>query len=81
VGNHDYINCSQFLTGNHWLNCVKHLPNLTVVDTLVEERINNFNFVFLPFTPDGRFIEALDTGKTTRHVRVETSDCIFGHQL
>ena len=24
VGNHDYINNSQFLTDNHWMNCFKN---------------------------------------------------------
>lgn len=34
-GNHDAYFNSYFLTDNHWMNCLKHHPRLTVVDTVI----------------------------------------------
>ena len=70
VGNHDYINNTEFLSQNHWLNCLKSWKGLTVVDKpmMIE------GFVFCPYVYDGRFIEALD--------KVEdwmSAHCIFSH--
>ena len=32
VGNHDYINNSQYLSGNHWMTVFKGWENVKVVD-------------------------------------------------
>ena len=32
VGNHDYVNNSEFLTENHWMNSLKTVENLKIVD-------------------------------------------------
>ena len=57
VGNHDYRNNSQFLTENHWMNGVKEWENCIVVDKVFMIE----SFMFVPYVPDGRFIEALET--------------------
>lgn len=55
VGNHDYINNSQFLTSNHCMNCYKHFNNITVVDKVTEYK----NFLLVPYVPDKRFSETI----------------------
>ena len=64
VGNHDYINASQFLTDNHWLNSMKEWRNVIIVDKIVQHRLldeNNTLLVFAPYVEPERFVEALDT--------------------
>ena len=82
VGNHDYRNNSQFLTENHWMNGVKEWDNCVVVDKVVLLEIKNENknqkFYLVPYVPEGRFIEALET-----YCSVEewsTASSIFCHQ-
>jgi DNA repair exonuclease SbcCD nuclease subunit len=57
VGNHDYINNSQFLTSNHWMNILKNKQNIHIIDktTQIGEDL------FLPYVPPKRFIEAIET--------------------
>lgn len=57
VGNHDYKNNQQFLSDHHWMNALKMWSNVTIVDTVVEYN----NFLFVPYVPPGRFIEAIKT--------------------
>lgn len=61
VGNHDYRNNSQFLTENHWMNGIKEWENCIVVDKVVADKIMDRIFYFVPYVPEGRFIEALET--------------------
>lgn len=76
VGNHDIINNSQFLMENHWLTSMKEWNNTVIVDSVVVDTINEQKFVFTPYVPPGRFIEALNTiGDEWK-----TADCIFAHQ-
>jgi DNA repair exonuclease SbcCD nuclease subunit len=79
IGNHDYINNSQFLTTNHIFGPFKKWNNVTIVDAVVGIYIEEKYFVFVPYVPVGRFQEALDTlvkdGETW-----ELADCIFAHQ-
>ena len=76
VGNHDLYNNIQYLTDNHWLNALKEWNNVTIVDTVISENINGKNFIFSPYVPNGRFIEALNT----LDVDWKNADCIFAHQ-
>jgi DNA repair exonuclease SbcCD nuclease subunit len=75
VGNHDLINNSQFLTQNHWMNALKSNKNITVVDDVTEEIWEDKTVVLCPYVPNGRFVEALDTGGDWRE-----ADVIFAHQ-
>lgn len=62
VGNHDFAHNQVFLTPDHWLVVYKHgrIPRCTVVDTAVQ--IPGLTGVlFMPYTPDGRLIEALNS--------------------
>ncbi len=77
VGNHDMVNSAQFLTDNHWLYSLKLLDktNLVIVDKPIKEEINKVDFVFCPFVPDGRFVEALSRIDDWKSVNI-----IFAHQ-
>jgi DNA repair exonuclease SbcCD nuclease subunit len=61
VGNHDYISNSQFLTSNHWLNGLKEWENVTIVDSVVEHKVESIKFILAPYVSNGRFEEALST--------------------
>jgi DNA repair exonuclease SbcCD nuclease subunit len=80
VGNHDMINNSQFLTSNHWLNFMKEFKDVFVVDKVLRAKFahSEFDFVFVPYVPPGRFIEALDTLDSSSGWM--EADCIFAHQ-
>lgn len=81
VGNHDYIDNSQFCSENHWLAGVKGRScdgdaTLTIVDSPIA--IENGKIVMVPYVPNGRFQEALDLYLPEGTWR--TSWCIFAHQ-
>ena len=81
VGNHDYINNSQFLTDNHWMNCFKNKNNIHIVDKTIIYNHNNLNVIMSSYVPDGRFIEALNILQTTTSFDWTKADCILAHQL
>jgi len=75
VGNHDYTDCDQFLTDNHWMNALKMWENTTVVDRPYKFDIQGLKLTMCPFVKPGRFIEALDIIQNWRD-----SILIFCHQ-
>lgn len=78
VGNHDYINNQQFLTSNHWMNGLKEWPNIHVIDKPVffnSLKTGKPKYLFMPYVPVGRFIEALSTTADWKKCL-----CIFAHQ-
>jgi len=77
VGNHDRPNNSEFCTKNHSLAAFEEWENVYVIDTTKEFLIKDQKFVFVPYVPPTRLIEALDLlGKDSWL----DSLCIFGHQ-
>ena len=74
VGNHDYINNSQFLTENHWMHVLKGNDSMTIVDNVVEEEWEGRKVVLLPYVQPGRFVEALSSCEW------RDADLIFAHQ-
>jgi DNA repair exonuclease SbcCD nuclease subunit len=79
IGNHDYINNSQFLSTNHVFGPLKRWPNVSIVDQPILKKIRNLTFIFCPYVPTGRFIEALDT-LVSDSDSWDLADCIFAHQ-
>ena len=76
VGNHDYIQNSQFLTENHWMNAMKDWDNVFIVDSVITIQKQGVKLVLLPYVPNGRFQEALATIDNNW----KDADCIFAHQ-
>ena len=70
IGNHDMVNCNQFLTTNHWANGLKSWKNVEIIDTPIFED----GFLFVPYVPNGRFIEAIEKFDWKK------AKCIFAHQ-
>lgn len=75
VGNHDYCSNQQFLTDRHPYNALKKWENMIVVDQVKVYQVEELDFVFVPYVPPGRFLEALNT-----YDMWDMSDCIFAHQ-
>jgi len=74
VGNHDYKNNQQFLSDHHWMNALKQWNNVTIVDTIVEFH----KFLFVPYVPPGRFMEAIKTKFSENDL--SSFKVIFAHQ-
>jgi DNA repair exonuclease SbcCD nuclease subunit len=60
VGNHDYINNSQFLSDNHWMNAMKEWENVYIVDKGMIANTPYGKFIFCPYVFPGKFEEALN---------------------
>ena len=60
VGNHDMQNQSAFLTAEHWVECIRPYPNVTIVDNVLIEELKGYKVIFSPYVPEGRFVEALE---------------------
>ncbi len=69
MGNHDYINNSQYLTDKHFFNPFKKWPNVTIVDTVIRDQ----DLVFCPYVQNDKFFQALD------NVEWKNAKCIFSH--
>ena len=74
IGNHDMVNCAQFLTENHWANALKLWNNVIIVDKV----LNDNKFIFVPYVPNGRFEEAMECSDID--YTDENILCIFAHQ-
>jgi len=79
VGNHDATSNQIFLTEDHWMNGMKEWSNLTIVDKVVIHKVKGFVFVLVPYVPNGRFEEALNTN-ISDVFHWKDSTCIFAHQ-
>lgn len=73
IGNHDYVNASQFLTTEHPFNVLKSIGGVYVIDT--PQAIPG-GIVMSPYTPPGRFVEALDSCVPDW----KDAKVVFGHQ-
>lgn len=79
IGNHDYINNSQFLSENHPFISFKYISDkLIIVNNVVSLVKEGLKLLFLPYVPDGRFMEALLLNST---INFKEYDIIFAHQL
>jgi predicted phosphodiesterase len=63
IGNHDRRNNSDFMTDRHPFTAIKNeWTNTLVADQVLEETLDGHKFVYVPYVPNGRFIEALKLG-------------------
>lgn len=76
VGNHDRQNNSDFLSDIHpFQTFTKEATNIKIVHRVVEDKVKDRNFLFVPYVPPGKFQEALNTHPTKSEIT-----CIFAHQ-
>lgn len=78
VGNHDMINNQVHLTNDHWMNGMKEWNGITVVDTVITEKVGNGEWMICPYVFPGRFVEALETYSEQQRWKEVTG--IFAHQ-
>lgn len=76
VGNHDYTTNQAFLSEDHWMNGMKEWKDVIIVDKVVELAKGSQLFLFVPYVPPGRFIEALKTHSSD----YKRATAIFAHQ-
>ena len=79
VGNHDATSNTIFCGDNHWMNVLKFLDNITVVDK--PTWIEHTKCLCVPYVTDGRFVECLETfcGETEEEDEDEENSNSFGN--
>lgn len=75
IGNHDRPNNSDFMSEFHPFPGIID-ENITVIHTTQTEIINGKQYTFVPYVPNGRFLEALNYKDDTW----KSSNIIFAHQ-
>lgn len=75
IGNHDMYQQTDFMNEDHCFLALKEWSRLEIVDSTITDFFGQFKFTFVPFVPNGRFLEALDRSDNWRD-----SDIIFAHQ-
>lgn len=76
IGNHDRPNNSNYLTDEHPFNALKHWKDTYIVDKVMDLVVEGKKFVFVPYVPPGKFMDALNTIENP----LKDTDIIFAHQ-
>lgn len=76
IGNHDRPNNSNYLTEEHPFNALKDWQNTYIVDVVKDVTLGGKRFLFVPYVPPGKFMDALNTIENP----LENVSCIFSHQ-
>src|SRR3990167_4630328 len=80
IGNHDRENNSDFMSKVHPFVGLESHPNIIVVYTSIRETREGHNFIYVPYVPPGRFMEALNSINYSPSTSVDHPDLIFCHQ-
>lgn len=79
VGNHDRKSNTDFLSNISPFESCKLWPNTKIITNVNILEYKDFKFVFLPYVPNGRFMEALATENITAE-NITEYNIIFAHQ-
>jgi DNA repair exonuclease SbcCD nuclease subunit len=79
IGNHDRPSNQVFLTDEHPFTALKQWKNTVIVDKVYVERIQGKDFLFVPYVPNGRFMEAISMC-LGENPDLSSFPCIFAHQ-
>jgi DNA repair exonuclease SbcCD nuclease subunit len=79
IGNHDRVNNSVFLTTESPFNACKSWEHTTVVDKVVVDEVNEHKFLFVPYVPTGRLMEAFNT-EDINSENISEHCIVFAHQ-
>ena len=79
IGNHDRPSNNVFMTDEHPFTALKLWKNTVVVDKVYVERIQGKDFLFVPYVPNGRFMEAISMCLGD-NPDLSSYPCIFAHQ-
>lgn len=78
IGNHDLPNPNAYLSKFHAFGALKKWENTLLVDRQCEMfEVNGIKFCAVPYVPDGRFIEALESNPDINYMDMRA---IFAHQ-
>jgi DNA repair exonuclease SbcCD nuclease subunit len=78
VGNHDYINNSQYMTDNHFFVPMKKWKNVYIIDRPTKHTYQDVTFLMCPYVPNGRFVESIVSVYGRRWY--EGVNVVFAHQ-
>jgi DNA repair exonuclease SbcCD nuclease subunit len=67
VGNHDMYNNQQFLNTNHWMNCLKPIPRVVVIDKDYSTELEGYKILMAPYVPPGMLEKALENHYVHEH--------------
>lgn len=77
IGNHDIVNKNDFMSDDHGFHALDYFSSISVADTqAVHIEIKGFKFLGVPYCPNGRFMEGVNTYTGNLH----DITAIFGHQ-
>lgn len=75
IGNHDRPSNDDFQSSYHPLSGIRNQKNITIVDKATIYQ----NYLFVPYVPTGRFLEAINTVSLPENWQTEIK-AIFAHQ-
>lgn len=78
IGNHDRPSNQVYLTEEHPFTALKLWKNTTIVDKVMQDKIKDTPFLFVPYVAPGRFMEAIET--LVPKEEINKFECIFAHQ-
>jgi DNA repair exonuclease SbcCD nuclease subunit len=79
VGNHDMKSNADFLTGESAFNACKSWKNVTIVDKVIKDTYQGKKFLFTPYVPTGRLMEAFGTEGIDKD-NIDEYSIVFAHQ-
>lgn len=79
IGNHDRPSNQVYLTEEHPFTALKQWKNTTIVDKVLSDTIDSKPFLFVPYVPPGRFMEAIQS-HLGESPNLSQFSCIFAHQ-
>jgi DNA repair exonuclease SbcCD nuclease subunit len=80
IGNHDRPSNQVYLTDEHPFTALKRWKNTIVVDKVHSDIIHNQSFLFVPYVPPGKFMDAIKTHLGEAESELSKFKCIFAHQ-
>lgn len=84
IGNHDRPSNQIYLTDEHPFTALKRWKNTYIIDKVHSDTINDQSFLFVPYVPPGRFMDAIKThlldAPTDSDPDLSKFSCIFAHQ-
>lgn len=81
VGNHDMDHNKRFCEIDcHWMQLLKHVDNVTVIDRPRVINMDGANICCVPYVPPGRFREAIETFQKDFQINADACDLVVAHQ-
>jgi DNA repair exonuclease SbcCD nuclease subunit len=79
IGNHDRPSNQVYLTDEHPFTALKRWKNTFIVDKVYSDKILDQSFLFVPYVPPGKFMDAIQS-HLGDNPDLSKFSCIFAHQ-